>query len=68
VQFDDFQKDLTRMVTLLDEHRTPVHPGLAPLAPTLDETASPADINQLIAQFWLEHMGRRTDGVREDAR
>jgi hypothetical protein len=56
------------MVKLLDEHRTPVHPALTPVAATLDRTASPADIDRLVAQFRLEHMGSRTERVQEDAR
>jgi phospholipase C len=68
VQLDDFQTGLARMVVLLDEHRAPVHPALTPLAATLEPTASPADIDRLIAQFRLEHMGSRTERVQKDER
>ncbi len=68
MQLDDFQDDLRRMVGQLDDARAPVHPSLAPVAATMDRTPAPADVDRLVAQFRLQHMGRRTERVQKDTR
>jgi hypothetical protein len=68
VQLDDFQDDLRRMVGLLDDARAPVHPSLAPVAAAMGRAPAPADLDRLVAQFRLQHMGRRTERVQKDAR
>jgi hypothetical protein len=68
LQLDDFQDDLRRMVGLLDDAQAPIHPSLAPVAAAIDRTPTSADVDRLVAQFRLQHMGRRTERVQKDAR